>query len=803
MKRVFNGTILVMNRKELVGREDISSNVTLKEKKSFSAMKSPFILETDSLSKALIGSSPVAIIIVDKEGKVTTWNPAAEKIFGWSEHEAVGHLNPIIPSDALDDYKESIAQVFQGSVISGKEMKRLKKDGSLIDTSLSSAVLHNAKGEIIGAIGLFIDMTEQKKAESALEESERRFHTLFEESPVALWEEDYSRIKTYFDGLKQLGITNFKDYFEKHPEEVKKCAKMAIILNVNKAAMRMLDVKKKEEMPGYLDKNFTSESYASFREELIALASGKMEHQAESTCSNSKGETLDISLKLAVLPGHENTLSRVLVSTQDITDRKKAVEDLARSERFNRMLVEASPSGIIYMDADGTITYENPAMQRIMGVPEGTVSPVMGIRVTDIPPVQESGAISLFQRTLAGESIAGDLVHYRSLMGVELDVEIHSGLVKDEKDHLEGIILLVNDITNHKLAEEKLTESELKSRKIIEESPAGIILTDEQGIIVEWNHAQEEITGLAADKAMGKYLWDILFDLAVDERKIPELYERMKSTVRKCLRIHQPVFEEIPRFNTIKRTDGKQRIISNEIFQIKTQSGYRIGNITTDITEKKLAEDLLKRQKEELSNFARFMVHDIKNCLFTIDAYIQLLKDGHDKSSIEKILKQIEYLNVLLRRSLDLAEAGRTIEKIDRVDLNNLIEVIADITIPSTIKFSHDALPEVVCDNDKLHQVMKNLFENAVKHGSPKNIEVKVEESVNGFNLLIINDGKMIPPEIQKQIFDRGYPTAAGSTGLGLTIVKKVIEAHGWEINLKSTAENTVFQIFIPNERMK
>ncbi|MHA2294735.1 MAG: PAS domain S-box protein [Candidatus Hodarchaeales archaeon] len=488
-----------------------------------------------------------------------------------------------------------------------------------------------------------------------------------------------------------------------------------------------------------------------------------------------------------------------LVTLIDFTDRKLIEEELAKSERFNRKLVEYSPSGIMFIDTDGILTYENPAMEKMIGIPKGKESPVLGLEIAVIP----NGTLSLLKRAYAGEKIAGEVVHYHSLMGKEINLELNGGLVEDEKGMSEGMILMVNDVTDRKQAEEDLKRSEQKFRKIVEESRMGILLTDEKGIILEWNRAQEHITGMRAVDAIGRPIWDVLYVLTIDDRKTSQLYEVMTTVYKEYLSKLQddPVSNKVPQINKIKRTDGKLRVLKNDLFQIETRKGYMICNISEDITERKNAEVKLKKQKEELSDFAHFIVHDIMNSLFIIDSHAQFLEEEYDKIYVDKLLKQTEYLNILLRKSLLLADAGLIVERIDRVNLNMLVDMIADMVVPPHIIFSHDELPEIICDNDKFHQIMKNLIENAVNHGSPSEIRVMIKETDSGKNLQIANNGKMIPLDVQKRIFDRGYSTSTGSTGLGLTIVKKLVEAHGWEISVQSSLKSTIFQILIPTEK--
>jgi PAS domain S-box-containing protein len=148
----------------------------------------------------------------------------------------------------------------------------------------------------------------------------------------------------------------------------------------------------------------------------------------------------------------------VQIAVIDITERKRAEEALARSEAFNRRLVEASPVGILYLDAAGTITYENAAMRRMMGVPEGMESPVIGMKISEVPTIKEAGVVHFFERCLAGETISGEVVHYHSLMGPEVDLEIQATPLLGAQGEWDGAIAIAQDITQRQQVEDEKTQ---------------------------------------------------------------------------------------------------------------------------------------------------------------------------------------------------------------------------------------------------------------------------------------------------------------------------------------------------------
>lgn len=145
---------------------------------------------------------------------------------------------------------------------------------------------------------------------------------------------------------------------------------------------------------------------------------------------------------------------------RDITPRKNAEEALARSEKFNRSLVEASPVGILFLDAGGIITYENGAMMRMMGIPEGAKSPILGLRIADIPPIADAGIIPMIRAVLEGNTITGAETRYCSLMGKVVDLEINAAPLRDDSGGFAGAIVMASDVTERKRTEEALVRAQ-------------------------------------------------------------------------------------------------------------------------------------------------------------------------------------------------------------------------------------------------------------------------------------------------------------------------------------------------------
>ena len=301
--------------------------------------------------ESIIQNANVWLNVIDKQENVLMWNKAAEQISGYSREEVTGNGKVwqwLYPDetyrkqimDLVPDTKQEIETTIK------------RKDGATRVILWNERALVDGNGKTTGSIVIGRDVTEQKRMQDEvkrysehleelvaersgrLAESEEQYRRLFESAPVSLWEEDFSEVKKYLDGLRSSGVVDLNGYFMEHPDDLAKCASMVMVVNVNETTLKMYGAKTVEELRGELRRVFSLEFHDRFREELVALGEGKKQFASEFDNQTLAGDIRHVSLIINVIPGYEDSLTRVLVSIIDLTDRKQMEQRLQQAERL-------------------------------------------------------------------------------------------------------------------------------------------------------------------------------------------------------------------------------------------------------------------------------------------------------------------------------------------------------------------------------------------------------------------------------------------------------------------------------------
>jgi len=245
--------------------------------------------------------------------------------------------------------------------------------------------------------------------------------------------------------------------------------------------------------------------------------------------------------------------------------------------------------------------------------------------------------------------------------------------------------------------------------------------------------------------------------------------------------------------------DGKKMIFwctASVAARYKDGRPKTVVETSRDITERKKAEELLKKQREELSTFAHTVSHDLKNYIHLIQSYANflLLKKEGAKENTQKIIDVTKKMNEFVTRQLQLADAGKAIGKLEEINLNKLID---EVGRTHDIEIRTKEFPTIKGDPQRLKEVFHNLIDNAIEHGEADRMEISSEKKKDSYIIYVKDNGRGIPKEDIDKIFEMEYSKTG--TGFGLTIVKKIVEAHGGCISVKSEeGKGTTFEVVFP-----
>lgn len=443
--------------------EGIASDIT-EAKRAEAALRA-----SEQQYRLLVENMTDVVWTQDNDARFTYATPSAETLWGYS-FEELGQLNyrELFTPESRDKVialnKIRRAREAEGnySTVHRDVFEHMRKDGTTLWAESVVRRMFSDDGKPSGYLGVTRDVTEQKMADLALAESEDRFRTLFEESPISMWEEDLTRLKAYFDELKDQGITDFRRYFYENPEALGKCATLVDVVAVNKATLDLLRARDQDDLLGNLDTVLTERSMAAFTEEMILLASGGCEYCGEITHRTLDGDIIWVVVHFSVPPKYRDTLSRVIVSLLDVTPRKRAEQALMESEERYRILVENAQEGVVVVRDDRPL-FVNEAMADMLGY---SVDEMMELEPFErLHPEDRDSVRHQMRAYFEGESKEGFAV-LRALTKQDEVKWVTLGIKPIMWGGEEAEIRMITDITAHKMLEEELrsAHSEMEER---------------------------------------------------------------------------------------------------------------------------------------------------------------------------------------------------------------------------------------------------------------------------------------------------------------------------------------------------
>lgn len=729
-----------------------------------------------------------AIISTDISFQIKSWNLGAEQIFGWHRNEALGKdINELIKTDFGDGSLKKTTKILHKKGSWYGELIQMDKNGDRHNTLASVTTLTDRQGNIRGFIFVNRDITYKKISEEKLHASEQRLRAIFDNAAVGI------------------GMINREGYWTQ----------------VNNHLLQILGYSQ-DELCQKTSLDITPEEDHEFSlVQSQKIFDGEAENvRYEKRYYTSEGKIVWVEISASPIINQSGEIEASLAVITNITDRKLAGDKLRASEERLRLAVQNVPVMIDAFDENMNIIVWNKECERVTGY---TADEMIG----NPQALERLYPDEQYRRKLMANWIEERIGDFRNLE-MELickngDRKIISWANVSKEHPIPGWYTwgIGIDITNRKLTEEALLESEERFRSMVESSIDGIILADEAGTIVEYNSGQERICGIPREEAIGMPVWEFHHQTFQDSDKNESVLEFLKSSTEEILKSGQSNFLNKFQEHEIVTADGKKRIIQSLPFTIKSDIGHKICTISRDITETRINEkEHFKAQKlESVGLLAGGIAHDFNNILTSIIGNISLAKMDVDPKydlylRLEEAEKASERAQDLTAQLLTFSRGGAPVKK--SASINQIIEdsaqfVLRGSNIKAEYNLSNDLKP-VIVDTGQISQVINNLIINAMQAMPDGGIIEVFSENVplddNNRQALkageyakiqIRDNGVGISRENLRKIFDPYFTTKKQGNGLGLATTYSIIKNHDGHIGVESEpGKGTAFTIHLP-----
>ncbi len=583
---------------------------------------------------------------------------------------------------------------------------------------------------------------------------------------------------------------------------------------INPAIEQMMGFKPEEWIGSNLAEHANSNNLAIMKD----VAARMMQNLPETPGITFEVEMLDINGKMvpleisgkAILDSDGNPVGLQGIS-RDISERKQADDRLLRERDLSRQIVNSLP-GIFYMFVGEQLVSWNLEFETISGYSSNELSK---LHVTDFFEVDN--------RALVTEHIQE--VYREGSTSLEAALLTKDGnkipfLFTGKRCDFNGVPHLVGlgvDITERKRVEEALRESEERFRTLVEASSDWIWEVDRNGTYTYSSPKIKDVLGYEPQEALGKTAFDFM---------APGEAMQNSMVFHDALRNGQPLSGLE---NTAIHRDGRGVVLETNGVPIRDEDGRIVGyrGVDRDITERKQVERERERliaklevQNDELEQFTYTVSHDLKSPLITVNGFVGMLRQDLDEGNREaveldltRISAAVDKMGRLLKELLELSRIGRLVNPPQHVALEELAHKAMDLTHGQIeqrgvqVEVLAD-LPVVYGDKVRLLQVLQNLIDNAVKYmGDQARPRIEIGSRQDGVQTVcyVRDNGIGIESSYTKKVFAlfEQLDQEAEGSGIGLAVVKRIVEVHGGRIWVESEgpARGSTFCFTLPRQK--
>lgn len=467
----------------------------------------------------------------------------------------------------------------------------------------------------------------------------------------------------------------------------------------------------------------------------------------------------------------------------EVTEQRERQQELEQANAVLSTLFETLPVGVLAEDADRNVLAVNNHLIDLFESP----GPPEDVHGTDCVQLTEQVSDTFVESNQFVER-TNQLVADREPIDNERLV-LHDDRIF-ERDYRpvelpdgDGHLWVYKDISDQE-------EQRRRYEAVFNQTYQFTGLLEPDGTVLEANNTVLEFAGLDRNEVVGQKMWELpLFQYSQSTR------EQAQSAVERAANgefVHHELYlqgadrEAIIDFSVRPVTDeqGSVRFLVPE--------GH-------EITDRKEHEQALQRERDRLDEFAGVLSHDLRNPLNVAEGRLELVQEECDSEHLPAIETALDRMDRLTEDILWLAREGREIGSLDAVMLHDTIDtawnMVADNAPHAELHSADDGFSTatIEADDDRLGQLLENLFRNAIEHGDDE-VTVTVGTMDDGF--YVEDDGPGISENNRDSVFSAGYSTSEDGTGFGLSIVKQIAEAHGWDVELtESEAGGARFDI--------
>ncbi len=718
------------------------------------------------------------------DGKLLQINRAFADMLGYTREE-LQQMNwaDITYPDDIPESNECVRYLLAGEKTRYRVEKRyIHKNGTIVWGDVGTSLMRDADGKPLYLMTTIMDITERKRAEASLRETNEYLRNLqdYANAPIIVWD-------------PQFRITQFNHAFE-----------------------RLTGRTEREVLGQHLEILFPEESKNASLDRIKETLAGERWEVVEIPILHVSGETRIVLWNSANIVNPSGTIVSTIAQGQDITERKQAEAALRETNEYLRNLQDYANAPIIVWDPQFRITRFNHAFERLTG---RTEREVLGQHLEILFPEESKNAsLDRIKETLAGERWEVVEIPILHVSGETRIVLWNSANIVNPSGTIVSTIAQGQDITERKRAEASLRESE-ESYRILASNLPGIvyrIYLRENNRMVFFNDQLEALSGYTSEELRKGTICSI--EPFIHQEDLPVVLATVEKAVAKSA-----FFTVDYRF---RHKDGNWRyfVERGKVVLGRDLAPQFIDGVIHDITDRKLAEKHrehliaeLEQKNAELERFTYTVSHDLKSPLITIRGYLGFLEEDALKQDAKSLKRDIELIKsatdkmeVLLRDLLSLSRIGRIANPPTEVPFTTIsmeaAELLAGAIREKGVTVSiNPQMPIVTVDHIRVREVVMNLIENAIKfmgdQPHPK-IEIGVRKDGNERVFYVKDNGIGIEKKYHEKIFGLFEKLNANTegSGAGLTIVKRIIEVHGGRIWVESEGKGkgTTFCFTLP-----